>query len=92
MLFLCKLVEQAMYWNNTASGQCVYLFVYKEEEFISTKVRSLMQQKDYGISIRTAHNILTAPWFEATVACSIIRISLLLALMKKTDTPMCHLL
>ena len=66
MLFLCKLVEQAMYLNNNASGQCVFLFVYKEE-FISTNVRSLMQQKDYCISIRTAHNILTAPWFEATV-------------------------
>ena len=51
-----------------------------------------MQQKDYGISIRTAHNILTVPWFEVTDVCSIIRVSLLLALMTKTDTRMCHLL
>ena len=92
MLFLCKLVKQVMYQNNNASGQCVFLFVYKEEYFISTNVRHLMQQKDYDISIRTAHNILTAPWFEATVACSIIRVSILLALMTKTDTRMCHLL
>ena len=50
-----------------------------------------MQQKDYGISIRTAHNILAALLFEATVACSIIRVSLLLGLTSKTDTRMCHL-
>ena len=50
-----------------------------------------MQQKDYCISIRAAHNILTAPWLEATVACSIICVSLLLALVTKTDTLMCHL-